>query len=101
MRSIAAVIGFVLALGVVDRGVAHAGTEFDYCRDNARADRVDCNANYLAFVASCLSQFAFDKWAANDAEDLRDADADLLDCKADALADRIWCRSLIDTCVEE
>lgn len=70
--------------------------ELAYCLDNAASERVDCTAEYLRLKAVCMSQRAFDRWI-----DDATSEIDYADCLNDAVEDKVFCRSLIDSCFEE
>lgn len=83
-------------LGVADRGVAVGGSNHEFCVDDAGADRISCNAEYLTLKAECTSDRAFGRYA-----DFPDAESQYAVCLDEAQTVKLLCRDDIDRCLEE
>lgn len=81
-----------------ERASVMAYDDHDHCLGEARAERVDCRANYLANVALCLGDLDFDQWIGVPEAIVA---LDYAACREDASLDLLECRALIEPCQEE
>lgn len=86
----------LLVLGALVVGLAvlvssaYGYTATEYCRDQIRAEKLTCRAEYHATLADCAWSLASDRWFG-----LPGANQDAVACRLDAAADLLECRAEI------